>query len=210
DGVNFCNGTSASTITQSNFRNTGDDSMASWSTGGTNNADSFTWNTVQCTWRADAIAVYGGTNYTISNNLCTDTLDQAGIMVQYGFTPIAGFGGTNTLTNNQLLRCGGYFSGNYGAFNFWANSGAIGGTWNITSMDSESSTYEGIEFDGGNSINGVTYTNSVCNNSGTYGVQVGSGTSGGATFNSTNMNGSASGAFTNAGSMSLTRNSCNW
>ena len=31
DGVNFCNGTSNSTVTQCNFRNTGDDSMASWS-----------------------------------------------------------------------------------------------------------------------------------------------------------------------------------
>jgi hypothetical protein len=50
----------------------------------------------------------------------------------------------------------------------------------------------------------------VCNGSGTYGVQVLAGTSGTATFNSTNMNTSGSGTFNNAGSMTLTRNSCNW
>jgi hypothetical protein len=124
DGVNFCNGTSNSTITQSNFRNTGDDSMASWSPsgGGTNNANTFTYNTVQCPWRADAIAVYGGSNLNITYNLCTDTVDQAGIMVQQGFTS-NGFSGTNTINNNTLLRCGGYFSANYGAIDFLGQPG---------------------------------------------------------------------------------------
>jgi hypothetical protein len=210
DGINLCNGSSSCTITQCNFRNTGDDSIASWSPsgGGNNNANTFTWNTVQCTWRADAIAVYGGSNFTITDNLCSDTLDQSGIMVQQGFTS-NGFGGTNNILRNTLTRCGGYFSGNYGAIDFWANQGAINGNWNVTSLDIESPSFEGFEYDGCNAVNGVTVGTSVCNNAGSYGVQVTGCTGGTTTFNSTNMNGSGSGAYA-AGGMTVNRNSCNW
>ena len=87
DGVNFCNGTSNSTVTQSNRRNTGDDSLAVWSPGGggENSNDTFSYNTIQCTWRADALAFYGGVSNNMLNNLCTDTLDQSGILMEQGF-----------------------------------------------------------------------------------------------------------------------------
>jgi len=209
DGVNFCNGTSNSTITNSNFRGNGDDALASWSPsgGGVNNGNSFTWNTIQCTWRADSIAVYGGSNFTITDNLCFDTLDQSGIMVQQGFTS-NGFSGTNNILRNTLTRCGGYFSGNYGAMHFWANQGAINGNWNVTSLDTESSTFAGFEYTG-STVNGVTVNTSVMNNSGTYGVQVTSGTGGTTTFNNSNVNGAPSGAIT-TGSMTVNRVGCNF
>lgn len=61
DGVNFSDGASNSTVTQCNFRNTGDDSLASWASNGNgdNAGNLFSFNTVQCPWRADCFALYG-------------------------------------------------------------------------------------------------------------------------------------------------------
>ena len=51
--------------------------MASWSptSNGTNTSNTFSFNTVQCTWRADGFALYGGANMSITDNVCTDTLE---------------------------------------------------------------------------------------------------------------------------------------
>jgi hypothetical protein len=193
DGINVNVGSSGVTVTQCNFRNTGDDALASWSQSGSpsNNNNTFTFNTIQNPWRADGIAIYGGSNYTITDNLVSDTLNQAGIMVQQGFSS-NGFGGTNHILRNTLTRCGALYGGTrYGALDFWANQGSIGGTWIVDSLEIDNPTYEGIQFAGSgsaaspNAVNGVTMSNTTVNTPVTYGVQVFSGTSGTATFTTT-------------------------
>ena len=206
DGVNFCNGTSNSTITNCNFRSTGDDSVASWSPsgGGVNNGNMFNFNTVQCAWRADGFALYGGSNNNIEDNICTDTLDQSGIMVQQGFTS-NGFSGTMNILRNTLTRCGGFFGQNYGAIDFWANQGSIGGAYTIDTLDINNATYEGMEFDGPNCVNGVTFTNVTINSPGTYGVQVLGGTCGAGMFSTTTVTAPGTAGLLNSGSFTINR-----
>jgi hypothetical protein len=206
DGVNVNVGSSGVTVTQCNFRNTGDDSLASWSQTGnpTNNDNTFTFNTIQNPWRADGIAVYGGSNFTITDNVVSDTLNQSGIMVQQGFTSNS-FGGTNNILRNTLTRCGALYGGSrYGAIDFWANQSAIAGTWIVDSLLINDPTYEGMEFNGANSITGLTVTNTQINNAGTYGIQVLAGTSGSATFGTTVVTLPAVSGLSNSGTMVLT------
>lgn len=83
DGINFCNGTSYSVVENSHFRNTGDDAMASWSHkgSGVNTGNVFRFNTVQVPWRANCIAIYGGKDHKIENNLCFDVVTYPGILI---------------------------------------------------------------------------------------------------------------------------------
>jgi hypothetical protein len=187
DGLNANVGSSGVTVTQCNFRNTGDDSLASWSQSGNpaNNNITFTFNTIQAPWRADGIAIYGGSNYTITDNLVSDTLNQSGIMVQQGFGS-NGFGGINTISRNTLTRCGALYSGTkYGAFMFWANQASINGTFNLDSLLINNATYAALQFDGANAINGVSVSNTQINTPGTYGVQAFNSASGTANFTGT-------------------------
>jgi hypothetical protein len=204
DGINLNSTATNCTVTQCNVRNTGDDSLASWANGGTDNSGiTFTYNTVQCPWRANGVGIYGGTGYTISHNYIADTLDYTGIMIGNEFSCDA-FGGTNTVQYNSLERCGGYFGADFGAFNVWAEQGAVGGTWNISNLVIDSPTYMGIQFEGGDGISGFSFSSSQVTNAATYGLQVMSGTGGSAAFTTTTITGSGSGSFTNGGSMSIT------
>jgi hypothetical protein len=211
DGINFCNGTNNSTVTNCSFRNTGDDSLASWSPqgSGTNNGNMFNFDTVQNTWRADGFALYGGYNNGIEDNVCSDTLDQSGIMVEQGFTSNS-FSGNNNILRDTLTRCGGYFSGNYGALDFWGNDSSLAGSFTVDSIDIESATYEGIEFNAGagNGASGVTGTNITINSPGNYGIQVLSGVSGSALFSSTTVTSpGTAGSLNSSGSFSLNKGS---
>jgi hypothetical protein len=190
DGINFCNGTSNSTVTNCNFRSTGDDSVASWSptSNGTNTSNTFSFNTVQCPWRADGFAIYGGANLSITDNICTDTLDQSGIMMQQGFTS-NGFSGTTQILRNTLTRCGGYFSANYGAMDFWANQGAIGGTITVNNSTITNSTYQAIEFNGPNGIGTSNFTTLTISGSGSTSIQGVGGATGTANFTSVTITG---------------------
>ena len=204
DGINLNETATNCTVTQCNVRNTGDDSLASWANGGGNNTGiTFTYNTVQCPWRANGIGIYGGSGYNISHNYIADTLDYTGIMIGDEFSCDA-FGGTNTVQYNYLERCGGYFGADFGAFNVWAQQGAVGGTWNISNLIIDSPTYMGIQFEGGDGISGFNFSSSQITNAATYGIQVMSGTGGSAAFTTTTVTGSGSGSFTNGGSMSIT------
>lgn len=80
DGINFSNGTKNSRVFNSTFRTTGDDALAVWANPyvkdqavdiASNNR--FVNNTVQLPWRANGIAIYGGSNNSIENNLVSDT-----------------------------------------------------------------------------------------------------------------------------------------
>jgi hypothetical protein len=204
DGVNINQGSVNCVITNNNFRNTGDDSLAEWSQSGyTNSGNMFSYNTIQNPWRADCFALYGGSSNDIENNTCSDTLDQSGIMVEQGFTS-TGFSGTNTISNNTLTNAGGYFGGEqYGAIDLWGNQSGLAGAFTISNNLIQSPTYMGVEFNGPNDASGGTFSNLTINNAGTYGVEVESGTSGTATFSTTTVNSPGSGNLLNSGSMTL-------
>lgn len=112
DGVNFCQGTSNSVVEYSNIRNSGDDGLAMWP----NNAFSaptevnniFRYNTIENTWRAGGIAIFGGHGHQVFRNIIKDgvggsairfTNDFPGYKFENGQTPIV-------LTDNWIERCG--------------------------------------------------------------------------------------------------------
>jgi Alpha-1,3-glucanase catalytic domain D1/Alpha-1,3-glucanase catalytic domain D2 len=112
DGVNFHQGVTGSTVQNSFFRNTGDDAMAMWSqaVGGNPNIEdagnTFDHNTVQTPSLANGIALYGGDNETVSNNVVADPIREGSALhvgSRFGSTP---FAGTLAFTNNTTVRAG--------------------------------------------------------------------------------------------------------
>jgi hypothetical protein len=82
DGINFRRGVTSSKVVNSFFRNTGDDGMAMWSHNVTSGHpevdedanDVFDHNTVQTPTLANGIAIYGGRDNTVSNNIVADPI----------------------------------------------------------------------------------------------------------------------------------------
>ena len=210
DGINLCNGSSNSTVTQCNLRNNGDDSLAVWSPNNTgeNSGDTFSYNTIQCTWRADGMAFYGGAGNNMLSNVVTDTLDQAGILIAQEFGS-NNFGGTCDIINNTLLRTGGSFGGgDYGAIQLWADEGALDGAFNVQSDTVSNSTFSGVVFQGGGA-NGGTFDGLSIGNSGVDGIEVYGGASGSATFSNTVVTGSNGLANNSGGAFTINRGAGN-
>ncbi|MFC7895771.1 CARDB domain-containing protein [Streptomyces sp. NPDC057381] len=154
DGINFANGTRNSTVYNSSFRNTGDDSLAVWASKYVKDTsvdvghdNHFRNNTVQLPWRANGIAIYGGHGNTIENNVISDTMNYPGIMLATDHDPLP-FSGQTLIAGNALHRTGGAFwneAQEFGAITLFAQGQDIPG---VTIRDTEilDSTYDGIQF----------------------------------------------------------------
>jgi hypothetical protein len=106
DGINFHTGVTNSVALNNFIRNTGDDGMAMWSDGIEDANDTFDHNTVQSPVLANGIALYGGTNDTVSNNLIADPVHEgSGIQLgsRFGAQP---FSGSEWITDNTTVRAG--------------------------------------------------------------------------------------------------------
>ncbi|HEX6682645.1 MAG TPA: CARDB domain-containing protein, partial [Candidatus Limnocylindrales bacterium] len=168
DGINFTNGTSNSRVFNSSLRNTGDDALAIWAnkfvrsqaTDSTHD-NHFVNNTVQLPWRANGIAIYGGFNNSIENNLIYDTMNYPAIMLATDHDPLP-FAGTTLIANNGIHRGGGVFwneDQEFGAITLFAQGQDITGV-TIRDTDIFDSTYDGIQFKtGGGNMPNVAITN---------------------------------------------------
>mgnify|MGYP000260884521 CR=1 FL=1 len=91
DGVNFAQGTSNSTVINSNIRGNGDDGLATWSSIHENtNAhvaenNRFLNNTVELGWRAAGIGIFGGKGHEVANNLIKDNANWSGVRLNTVF-----------------------------------------------------------------------------------------------------------------------------
>jgi hypothetical protein len=114
DGLNFRRGVTDSRVVNSFFRNTGDDAMAMWShnvTAGNPELDEdarnvFDHNTVQTPVLANGIAIYGGRDNTVSNNVVADPIREGSALhagQRFGAAPFAGY---LRFTNNTTVRAG--------------------------------------------------------------------------------------------------------
>jgi hypothetical protein len=112
DGINFHQGVTNSRVLNSLIRNTADDGLAMWSQAGqpgienTNNV--FDHNTVQNPVLANGIAIYGGRDNTVSNNLVADPVREgSGLHAgsRFGSTPFAGY---LRFTDNTTVRAGSF------------------------------------------------------------------------------------------------------
>lgn len=189
DGVNFHKGVTNSTVTNTYVRNTGDDGLAEWSDTVADASDSFTNDTVAVPVLANNIALYGGTDMTVTGNLLSDTVTNGGgIHVGNRYDGVnAGNGttvaGTFTLSDNTLLRTGNSdYNWNFGVGAIWFDvlNGAISGaTIKVTGNEIDSSSYEAFQFIEG-TITGVQFSDDTVNGTGTFVLQIQTG--GSATF----------------------------
>ncbi|KQX05189.1 MULTISPECIES: glycosyl hydrolase family 28-related protein [unclassified Leifsonia] len=108
DGLNFHTGVTDSTVANNFVRNTGDDGLAMWSEKVGNAGNTFDRNTVQTPTLANGIAIYGGTDNTVSNNLIADPIRE-GSAIQVGSRFGAeAFTGHLWITDNTTVRSGTY------------------------------------------------------------------------------------------------------
>ncbi len=203
DGINFTNGTHNSTVTDSSFRNTGDDALAVWASKyvkdpavdvGHDNV--FSNNTIQLPWRANGIAVYGGYGNRIENNLVSDTMNYPGIMLATDHDPVP-FSGETLIANNGLYRTGGAFwneDQEFGAITLFAQGSDIPGV-TIRDTDIQDSTYDGIQFKtGGGAMPDVQISNvTISGSSNGSGILAMGGARGSATLTDVTISGSRDG-----------------
>jgi hypothetical protein len=112
DGVNFCDGTSYSTVERCHLRNTGDDSLATWSpttpdaAGQPSTGNTFIGNRIQFPWLANGLAVYGGKDHRIINNHVEGSVfSGGGLLLSSGFNAIP-FSGTIRAEKNTFKDTG--------------------------------------------------------------------------------------------------------
>ncbi len=106
DGINFHTGVTNSVASNNFIRNTGDDALAMWSEKTEDANDTFDHNTIQTPVLANGIALYGGTDDTVSNNLIADPIREgSGIQLGSRFGSEA-FTGHAWITNNTTVRAG--------------------------------------------------------------------------------------------------------
>ncbi|WP_203948792.1 CARDB domain-containing protein, partial [Planotetraspora thailandica] len=203
DGINFTNGTRNSKVFNSSFRTTGDDALAVWANQAVkdrvvdNTHDNhFVNNTIQLPWRANGIAIYGGYDNSIENNLIYDTMNYPGIMLATDHSPLP-FSGTTLIANNAIYRGGGVFwneDQEFGAITLFPSSLDITGV-TIRDTDIYDSTYDGIQFKtGGGNMPNVAITNVKIDKSNNgAGILAMSGARGNATLSNVTITNSATG-----------------
>jgi hypothetical protein len=155
DGINFRRGVTGSKVVNSFFRNTGDDGMAMWSHNVTsghpevdeNANDVFDHNTVQTPTLANGIAIYGGRDNTVSNNVVADPIREgSGLHAgqRFGSTPFTGY---LKFTDNTTVRAG-TFELNWkiglGAIWLFALEGSLTADVEVTGDNFLQNTYNAI------------------------------------------------------------------
>jgi hypothetical protein len=173
DGLNFHDGVTHATVEQTVVRNTGDDGLALWSEQHADAHDAFLSNTVQVPILANAIAIYGGSNNRISNNIVADSVTEGGgihVANRFNAVPLSG---TTTITNNTFLRAGCYdpnFAFGVGALWFYAVDEAMSGKIVVSQNEIDDSVNEAIQFLG-IGITNVSIDHVAINRAGTFAVQ---------------------------------------
>ncbi|MFL5962775.1 MAG: glycosyl hydrolase family 28-related protein [Gaiellaceae bacterium] len=151
DGLNFHKGVTSSSVVNSLIRNTGDDALAMWSEAGSsgieNTGNVFDHNTVQSPSLANGIAIYGGNDNTVSNNVVADPVREgSGLHAgsRFGSTP---FAGSLSFANNTTVRAGTYelnWNIGLGAIWLYALEGSLTADVQVTGDNFLQSTYNAI------------------------------------------------------------------
>ncbi|MFC4065755.1 glycosyl hydrolase family 28-related protein [Actinoplanes subglobosus] len=147
DGLNFHTGVTNSLVRNNFVRNTGDDALAMWAEKHTNAGNTFDRNTVQSPTLANGIAIYGGRDATVSNNLVADPVREGSALhagTRFGAEPFTGF---LRFTNNTTARSG-TFELNWriglGAIWFYSLQGSFDADVRVTGDHYLDSTYNAI------------------------------------------------------------------
>lgn len=197
DGINLTSGTRSTMIEQTHIRNSGDDSIALWSQRPddappeapdddyrtSNNTIRF--NTIQLPWLADNVAIFGGRDNKVQDNVISDTVGfGAGIAISTRFNPVA-FDGTTIVERNTLIRTGGRepnWGQDFGAIWIFTGDKPIDADILIRDNVAADSTYQGLYINGPHPIadspRRVRIQNYVIDGAGTWGIHVNSSVTG--------------------------------
>jgi hypothetical protein len=207
DGINFAGGMTKSTVSQFNFRNTGDDSMAMWSTGTADVNNTFRYNTAQLPMLANTFALYGGQDNKIFDSIGSDTvLSASGIQMSTRFSSTS-FGGTTEARRNTLNRTGGFdpaWNTTFGGLWIYAEGQTISSPMIIDSVDINDSTYDGILLSYNQKISNLTMNNVNVNGAGKYGIEI-SAMTGSGTFSNLVVKDALLGGINNFTGFTITR-----
>lgn len=165
DGINLAGGTRNTTVENSHFRSTGDDALASWSSGherglGMTQNNRMRYNTIECGYRAGGIAIFGGQGHRVHHNLVQDQYIGAGIRGSTLFFYTSATGNTRIghgfsttepmrIYKNTLQRTGsrGHFGNELGAIDLQTSYGNVNDIV-IEDITVESTHYSGIRLNG--------------------------------------------------------------
>ncbi|MEV5957486.1 discoidin domain-containing protein [Streptomyces sp. NPDC051987] len=181
DGLNL-NGNAHGVQVRNNFlRNQGDDSLAMWSLNSADTDSGFANNTISQPNLANGIAIYGGTDISVRNNLISDTNALgSGIAIsnQKFLDPFSPLSGTITVDGNTLVRAGAMnpnWNHPMGALRVDSYDSAINATVDITNTTITDSPYSAFEFVSGGGqgypVRNVNVTGATVQNTGTVVVQ---------------------------------------
>ncbi|MGW7529396.1 galactose-binding domain-containing protein [Streptomyces sp. NPDC054783] len=181
DGINL-NGTAKGVVVRNNFlRNQGDDALAMWSLYSPDTNSSFESNTISQPNLANGIAIYGGTDISVKNNLISDTNALgSGIAIsnQKFMDPFSPLSGTITVDGNTLVRTGAMnpnWNHPMGALRVDSYDSAINATVDITNTTITDSPYSAFEFVSGGGrgypVRNVNVTGATVRNTGTVVLQ---------------------------------------
>jgi hypothetical protein len=193
DGLNLHRGISGVVVANNFLRNLGDDGLAMWSQLVTSQVDDqdhenvFRHNTVIAPVLANGIAIYGGRNNAVTDNLVADTVREGGGLhagYRHGSTR---FDGTLTFARNTTVRAGLLdlnWNFGVGALWFYALDGPMDGRIDVVDSSFLDSTYSAIMavkgYPTANSVSNV-HVHDVCiDGAGTYALQL--QVAGGASF----------------------------
>ncbi|MDF5731974.1 MAG: glycosyl hydrolase family 28-related protein [Rhizonema sp. PD38] len=176
DGINFHKQVTNSTVTQSFFRNTGDDAIAMWNDGG-GGFNTFSFNRIEMPVLANAIAIYGGESNIVTDNYVADQqAEGGGIHLGNRFPGSRPISGTTVIARNVIVRAGSqddYNNWNYGtgALWFYALDANMTGTIRVEDNQIIDSNYEAIHFIG-SSVTNVTLNHNQIIGAGTYAMEI--------------------------------------
>jgi hypothetical protein len=146
-GIRLAGGVSGSRLADVFIRNTGDDGIALSSTGAGNAGDTVDHATVQTPVVGNGIALHGGTDTTLSNNLVADPV-RAGTGVQLASAPgTQPFAGHVWETGNTLVRAAPFdLDARIGLGAFWVHAiaGSIGADVEVRGDAYLDSTYNAM------------------------------------------------------------------
>ncbi|MFJ6862011.1 discoidin domain-containing protein [Streptomyces werraensis] len=205
DGLNL-NGNARGVKVRNNFlRNQGDDALAMWSLNAPDVNSVFENNTITQPNLANGIAIYGGTDITVRNNLIADTNALgSGIAIsnQKFLDPFHPLSGTITVDGNTLVRTGAMnpnWNHPMGAVRVDSYDSAIDAQVRITNTTITDSPYSAFEFVSGSGrglpARNITVDGATVNRVGTVVVQA--ETQGAATFRNVTATGVGSAGIYN-------------
>ncbi len=155
DGINLHRGISNVRVTNNFIRNTGDDGLAMWSqyvSDAARDADHnnvFDFNTVQTPVLANDIAIYGGRDNAVTDNLVADPVREGSALhagARFGATK---FEGTLTFARNTTVR-GGVHELNWniglGTIWFYVLEGSMNARIDVTDSNLLDNTYDAFMF----------------------------------------------------------------